>query len=187
VAEPTTTYERAVDRLRTAALEAAEREFGGELSDWTVTFEGPSHVVVKATRGPRFGTFAAQFGLADQSIRIESYGTRSAEGSQPRVSTDPAPLPATGAQAEAVARALDEWLAVADRDDDHSIAQREHVRAFRAALGLRSMTAEQARHDAEMLVRLLGDPHADDLRVRDLAGRLARFVHPRASRRFSRD
>ena len=187
MAESTTTYERAVDRLRTAALEAAERELGGELSDWSVTFAGPSHVVVKATRGPRFGTFAAQFGLADHSIHIESYGTRSAEQSERRPSADEAPLPATGAQTEAVAQALDAWLAVADQDDDHSVAQREHVRAFRAGLALRSSTAEGARQDAETLFRLLGDPHADDERLRDLAGRLAGFVHPRASRRFSRD
>ena len=187
MAEPTTTYERAVDRLRSAALEAAERELGGELSDWSVTFEGPSHVVVKATRGQRFGTFAAQVGLADRSIHVESYGTRSAAASERRPSPGQAPPPATGAQTEAVAQALDAWLADADQDDDHSIAQREHVRAFRASLALRSSTAEVARHDAETLLRMLRDPHADDERLRDLAGRLAGFVHPRASRRFSRD
>ena len=187
MANATTTYERAVDRLRTAALEAAERELGGELTDWSVTFAGPSHVVVKASRGARFGTFAAQFGLADQSVHVESYGTRSVQETEDGSDAGLAPLPATGAQTEAVANALDYWLELADRSDDHAIAQREHVRAFRSSLRRQSDAAQEARQDAEVLFRLLGDPDADVEQVRDLAGQLAAFVHPRARRRFSRD
>jgi hypothetical protein len=140
MAETSTTYDRAVDRLRLAALETAQRELGGELSDWSVTFEGPSHVVVKAHSGPRFGTFAAQFGLSDQSVHVESYGTRSVEhGDEPGL----APLPAVGTQTEAVARALDEWLVLRDGDDENWIAQRRHVRAFRSALSRQSDMARQ--------------------------------------------
>jgi len=187
MANATTTYERAVDRLRTAALETAERELGGELTDWSVTFEGPSHVVVKAACGARFGTFSAQSGLADQSVHVESYCTRSAQDSEPSSDSGMAALPATGAQTEAVANALDYWLELADQSDDHAIAQREHVRAFRASLGRQSDAAQEARQDAEVLFRLLSDPEADVEQMRDLAAQLASFVHPRARRRFSRD
>jgi hypothetical protein len=155
MAETSTTYDRAVDRLRLAALETSQRELGGELSDWSVTFEGPSHVVVKAHRGPRFGTFAAQSGLSDQAVHVESYGTRSEHDDE----ADQAPLPAVGAQTEAVARALDEWLVLRDGDDENWIAQRRHVRAFRATLSRQSgAVPEPADHEP-----------------------------PRASRRFSRD
>jgi hypothetical protein len=47
-------------------------------------------------------------------------------------------MPATGAQAEAVAGALDRWLELADADDEHAIAEREQVRAFRTALTRRN-------------------------------------------------
>lgn len=76
MAEVITTYDRAVNRLFKAALEIAERELGGEPTDWHVTFEGPDNVVVKAWRGQRFGTFAGRFDPADHTIRGESYGTR---------------------------------------------------------------------------------------------------------------
>ena len=188
MANATTTYERAVDRLRTAALEAAERELGGELTDWSVTFEGPSHVVVKASRGTRFGTFAAQFGLADQSVHVESYGTRSARTAEERSDAGLAPLPATGAQTEAVANALDYWLELADRSDDHAIAQREHVRAFRASLRRAERCRPRRRaRTPRSSSGCSSDPNADVEQMRDLAGQLAAFVHPRARRRFSRD
>jgi hypothetical protein len=76
MAEVITTYDRLVNRLFRAALEAAERELGGEPSDWRVTFEGPDNVVVQAWRGQRFGTFAGRLDPRDRIIRGESYGTR---------------------------------------------------------------------------------------------------------------
>lgn len=79
MADVITTYDRAVNRLLKAAVEEAERELGGELTDSLVTFEGPAHVVVKAWRGGHFGTFAGQLDPADGSVRAESYGTRRSE------------------------------------------------------------------------------------------------------------
>ena len=76
MADVITTYDRAVNRLFKAALGAAEEDLGGEPADWQVTFEGPGNVVIKAWRGERFGTFAAQLDPAEHSIRTESYGAR---------------------------------------------------------------------------------------------------------------
>jgi hypothetical protein len=76
MAEVITTYDRAVNRLFKAALDAAERELGGEVTDWNVTFEGPDNVVVKAWRGDRFGTFAGKLDPVARAVYTESYGTR---------------------------------------------------------------------------------------------------------------
>lgn len=76
MAELITTYDRAVNRLLKAALAEAERELGGEPTDWDVTFEGPDNVVVRASRGERFGTFAGRLDPVGRTIRAESYGTR---------------------------------------------------------------------------------------------------------------
>ena len=126
----TTTNELRAEQLRGAALEVAVRELGGQLTDWHVTHEAPGQVVVKGWRGQRFGSFAASFDPTAGSVQTESYGTRGSEEPSETLT----PLPATGAQAEAVARALDEWLVVADRDDDEQLVEREHVRAFRRSL-----------------------------------------------------
>ena len=179
-----TTFDRAVGRLRDAALEAAGVELGGPVTDWKATFEGPSQVVLKAWSHDRFGTFAASLDPAGGTVAVECYGARSFKHAAPQDAEMPQPL--TGAQEEAVAQALDQWLATADSDDNGGLAKREQVRAFRASLSQRSVAAETARRNAEDLLVLLSDPDADEQQLRRLADEVAGFVHPRARRRFSR-
>ena len=186
MADALTTYDRAVERLFKAALGAARDELGGDPSDWRVTFEGPSHVVVKAWRGPRFGTFSAQLDPTDSSISTECYGMQSAGAPMANADSDPTPKPLTNAQLEAVSAALEDWLSAVERNGEAEPAQREHVRAFLDSLEREDLAARRARHDAEILFKLLTDPYADGEQLRDLAGRLAAYVHPRARRRFTR-
>ena len=147
-------------------------------------------MVVKAsTRGARFGTFAAHFGLADQSVHVDNDG-HDGERTEAEEQSDAglAPPPATGAQTEAVANAPtatgSSWRTSATITPSPSAS----MRAFRSTLRRQSDAARGARQDAEILFQLLNNPDADSVeQARDLAGQLAAFVHPRAQRRFSRD
>jgi hypothetical protein len=102
-----------------------------------VSRQGSDQVVLQAWRGPRFGTFASTGDPDSSAIHTECYGTRNAAADLTEPGDGDTPAPVTDAQAYAVARALDEWLEMAERQDRGPIVQREHVRAFRASLAHR--------------------------------------------------